>query len=926
MNPISFDIDRYFPDSSYDSGDSGKASFQEKRSLYLAASKRYLTNYREVICQHHRDGATGEWVVANVTAMTDLLIKKLYRSICRDIRPGQPHALDQISLVALGGYGRGELNPYSDIDLMFLHDGKDPKRVEDIANKILYFLWDMRLDVGYSVRSPSDCVEMAQADSTIRTALLDARLIIGSRLLYGAFEKVLFSQIIAKGSEHFISNKIEERKKRLEKYGSSIYILEPNLKEGEGGLRDLHTAFWVAKIRFKVIDPQELIVKGVMSEDELRAYNQALSYLWRIRNELHYLAGRKNDQLTFEAQIKLASFFDYQDHGKSLAVEEFMRDYYRHAVKVEHLASSIISRCALRDEGPMKFLGYFTRRPIGEGFFVLKGELIIPDTAVINEEPARLMKIFEYAQKQGVKLNIKVKELIRKNLHLINDRFRRNKDVNQSFINILNSRKGVPETLRLMHHLEFLIHYIPEFERTYCKVQHDLYHIYTLDIHSLFAVEEIVKLWNGAHQNDLPLLSRLAAEVEDRTVLVLAVLFHDIGKGEGSRHAERGADMMSTISRRLGLSRQESEQLEFLVRRHLDMAHIAQRRDLNDEKMIIEFARKMGTTDNLKKLYLLTYADIRAVGPDVWTGWKGMLLQELYEKAFLVLERGNFILEASSERTKNVKKKVTALLEDDLPPTVIRQELKGLSTRHLLSNSPETLASHVRLLSELTSQNPLIMKVAHGHVDQDKKGYSSFTICTFDHPGLFARITGVMAANGMNILGAQIHTGSNGKVLDILQVSTPKGFIITDENRWRRLQQEMEQVLAGVVNVKTLVQRQMQQANLLGQGGKPRFLTRVDIDNGISEEYTVIDIYTHDKVGLLYRIASALTELGLYIDVSKISTKVDQVADVFYVRDIFRHKITESAKCAEIRNCLLTAIDGEAGSVVKSSDKVEITF
>ena len=909
---VPFDIDRFFPDSSHDAGDAGRASFQEKRSLYLAASKRYLIHYREVIRQGHREGASGEAVVAQVTAMTDLLVQKLYRSICRDIWPGQPRPLDQIALVALGGYGRGELNPYSDIDLMFLHNGRDPQRVEDIANKVLYFLWDMRLDVGYSVRTPDDCVEMAQADSTVRTALLDARLVIGNRHLFRQFEKVLISQIVTKGSDSFIRNKVEERRKRLEKYGSSIYILEPNLKEGEGGLRDLHTALWIAKIRYKVTDPRELIVKGIISEEEYQAYHQALSYLWRIRNELHYRAGRKNDQLTFESQINLASFFGYEDRGKSLAVEQFMQDYYRHATRVEHLASSIITRCSFRDEGPMKFLGYFTRRPIGEGFYVLKGELIIPDESVIARDPARLMKLFEYAQKQGVKLNIKVKELVRKNLHLVNDRFRRSREVNQSFFNILNSRKGVPETLRLMHHLEFLIHYIPEFERTYCKVQHDLYHIYTLDIHSLFAVEELVRLWEGGHRDDLPLLTRLAGEVENRTVISLAVLFHDIGKGEGSRHAERGADMMPTISRRMGLSRQESEQLEFLVRRHLDMAHIAQRRDLNDEKMIIEFARRMGTTDNLKKLYLLTYADIRAVGPDVWTGWKGMLLQELYDKTFQVLERGNFRLEASGERTKTVKKKVAALLEDELPATAVRQELKAMTTRHLLSNPPEHLAAHVRLLHELGSQTPLIMKVVHEQLDQDK-GYSNFTICTFDHPGLFARITGVMAANGMNILGAQLHTGSNGKVLDILKVNSPKGFIITDENRWQRLRHDMEQVLSGVVNVKSLVERQLQQPSFM-EGVKPRFPTRVEIDNEISEEYTVIDIFTHDTVGLLYRIASTLTELGLYIDVSKISTKVDQAADVFYVRDIFRHKITDEARCAEIRARLLAAIDGESGT------------
>lgn len=907
---IEFDIDRYFPDSAYDTGDSGRASFGEKRPLYLAACKHYLHHYRALIRTRHDEGVSGEWVVANVTAMTDLLLKKLMKCVVRDLGPpDRARDKDRITLVALGGYGRGELNPYSDIDMMFLHNGKDLARVEDVANKVLYFLWDMKLDVGYSIRTPHDCVEMAQMDSTIKTALVDARFLIGSKTLYAEFEKILFTQILAKGSENFVRDKIEERKKRLEKYGASVYILEPNIKEGEGGLRDLHTALWAAKIRYKVREPHELILKGIITEDELMAYQSALSYLWRVRNEVHYQAGRKNDQLTFDVQLKLASVLGYQDRGKTLAVEEFMRDYYLHATTVEHLASSIIARCALRDDGPMKFLGYFTRRPVGDGFYVLKGELIIPHEEVIKEKPALLMKIFECAQKQGVKLSLKVKELIRKSLPLVNDKFRRNREVNTSFFTILSSKKGVVETLRLMHHLQFLNIYIPEFARTFCKVQHDLYHIYTIDIHSLFAVEELCRLWDGEHKKDLPLLSRLAAEVVNRPLVILSVLLHDIGKGEGSRHAERGADMMPTMCRRMGMGKEESERLEFLIRNHLDMAHIAQRRDLHDESMIIQFARKMENTDNLKMLYLLTYADIRAVGPDVWTSWKSSLLQELYEKTFQVLERGNFEAEAGSERVKTVKKKIGDLLENDLPATAVKLELKGMTIRHLLSNPVEVLAGHLRLLHELTTSNPLLMRVLH---EPDPvapgKGYSIFTICTFDQKGLFSKITGVMAANGMNILGAQIHTGTNGKALDILQVNTPQGFMITDENRWNRVREEMLQVLTGVVPVQQLVNKKDRNA-LLAQRCIPRFPTRVEIDNKTSEDYTIIDIYTHDKVGLLYRISSTITELGLYIDVSKISTKVDQVVDVFYVKDIFRQKIRDEARCADIRLQLLAAID-----------------
>lgn len=899
---MEFNIDRYFPDTSQETGDAGRASFEEKRPLYLAASKHFLNHYREEIRAMHNAGEQGSVVVRNLTAMTDTLIRKLFRSITRDMAL-TGRVREPLSLTAIGGYGRGELNPYSDIDLMFLYSGKDQARVEDIAKKLLYFLWDMRLDVGYSVRTLQDCVEMAASDLTVRTALLDARVLAGSRLLFKDFGKVILTQILSKRSDSFIKEKVAELGKRREKYGSSVYLLEPNVKESEGGLRDLHTALWVAKIKYKIADIRELIVKGVMTEEEVSAYGDALSYLWRIRNELHFHAGRKNDQLTFDAQINLARFLGYQDVGKTLAVEEFMRDYYLHATRVEHLSSSLIAKCSQREEGALKIIGYFIRRHVGEGFYIIKGELVIPDESVIHKDPARLMKIFEYAQKHGVAISVTVKSLIRKNLHLINDKFRRSKEVNQSFFAILRSDKGASETLQLMHHLEFLNRFIPEFGNIYCKVQHDLYHIYTVDIHSLFAVEEIEKLFRGDYATELPLLTRLARDVNKRELLMLGVLFHDIGKGEGGGHAEKGADMIPTIARRMGLSKEDLERLEFMVRSHLLMAHIAQRRDLHDDKMIIQFARQMEKSENLKMLYLLTYADIRAVGTDVWTEWKAMLLQELYEKSFNVLERGDFRLEAGSERVRKVKRNVLELLGDEYPVAAVKDELKAMTNRHLLSNPPQVIAEHVKLLLALEHEK-IIIRFDH----EAEGGYSNVTICTLDVPGLFSMITGVMAANGINILGAQIHTGSNGKALDILQVNSPQGFVITDEGRWKRVSEDLQQVLTGKTKVAALVAKR-QRPTLLAEKSKPRFPARVEIDNEVSSDYTVIDIYTHDKVGILYQITSTLTELGLYIGISKISTKVDQVADVFYVKDIFGHKITNPERLEEIREKLLKAVE-----------------
>lgn len=907
LNPlpdIEFAVSPFFPEQ----GGLDDSLPAEKHPVYLQASKRYLEQYRAEIREAHRNGASGEWVVRNTTRMFDLLIEKLFRSISSDALV--PSGLDQwICLVAVGGYGRGELNPYSDIDLMFLYSGKEQQRIEGFAQKLLYLLWDMKLDVGYSVRTTPDCIEMAKADLTIKTALLDCRYLVGNAELYAELEKVLERQILVRESDSFIRQKVDELAKRRKKYGSSIYTLEPNIKEGEGGLRDLHSAMWVAKIKYKVRNPRELIIKGVLTEDELAEYYSSLSCLWRIRNELHFLAGRKKDQLTFDAQTAVAAFLGYQSRTANDAEEAFMQDYYLHSARVEHFSSLLIAKCAQQEERTGRILGYFTRRPIGEGFFVLKGELVIPVEDIFEKDPSRLMKVFEYAQKQGVALGLKVKTLIRNSLHLVNDKFRRNREVNQSFFAILRHEKGVIATLRLMHHLKFLNCYIPEFERIYCKVQHDLYHIYTVDIHTLFCAEELVALWLNERSRELPLLTRLARGIEKRETLLLAVLLHDIGKGEGNRHAERGAEMIPTIARRMGLSREDTERIEFLVRNHLTFAHIAQRRDLNDERMIIDFARQMVTSENLSQLYLLTYADIRGVGPDVWTEWKANLLQELYEKSFAILERGNFRLEAHTERVRKVKREVVEALSYDLPSSDIKDELKAMPIRHLL-NTPQTiLARHVTLLSSLSIEQPL--RVIHEHMPES--GYTMVTICTYDVPGLFSNITGVMAAHSMNILGAQINSCSNGKVLDLLQVNSSVGQLVTDENRWKRFEADLGLALTGRLNVAELVKKRRGSKGLV-EKPKPRsrYQTRIEIDNEVSEEYTVIDIYADDKIGLLYQITAALSNLGLYIGVAKISTKADQVADVFYVKDIFSHKIKSDEKLQAILLNVKQAIDTDA--------------
>jgi [protein-PII] uridylyltransferase len=878
----------------------GDEPFVKSRNGLLDTARRFLAWHREQCHSLHERGAGGADVVACVTSMTDTLIRNLYQCLVADADFGR---YPSSAIIALGGYGRRELNPLSDVDLMFFCGDLNRDQAEQVAERMLYLLWDLGLDVGYSVRTARDCLSLAGDDITIRTAMLDARLIAGDKDLYKTFKRQVFQQVIGRNTQAFLKQKFLEHQERVAKFGSTVYMLEPNIKEGEGGLRDLHTSLWMARVNFKAYGLRDLVKKGVLSEQEMEDFKSAQDYLWRIRNELHYLSKRKNDQLHFDQQESIAHFLGYRDTRKAPAVEQFMQDYYAQAIRTEHLATGLINRSYQQHEMPARIFGYLSRRPVGQDFFVYQGELKAARKALFSERPEAMMEAFLQAKKQGVYLSAVLKGQIREHLHLVNDAFRRSRRISEMFLQILRTPGGISETLQDMHHIKFLNHYIPEFKNIYCKVQHDAYHVYTVDIHTLFAVGEIDKLWQGVYAEEKPLLTKIANDIEKRGLLVLSVMFHDIGKGEGKDHSNKGANMIPKIARRLHLNKEDSQRLEFLVRHHLDMAHISQRRDLHDERLIRDFSQVMGMTENLKMLYVLTFADIKAVGPDVWTEWKGFLLQELYEKTYEVLERGNFMRDARSERVRNRKRKVVAALAEEFGEKAVKEHMRQMGTRYLLSHRSWEITPHVRL-ELLRGEQTLGLEVNH---DVERE-FTSLTISTLDVPGLFSMITGVLAANGINILGAQIYTRKNGAALDLFHVNQPRGGIIDDPDKWQRVRTELAAVIEGRTRLAELVKRRKKSSYLTAKK-LPRHPNRVEFDNEISAEHTVIDIFAHDKVGLLYYISQTLADLGLYIHVAKISTKVDQVIDTFYVKDIFGQKIVEPEKLDELRSRLLKALE-----------------
>lgn len=840
--------------------------------------------------KRHRTPAPGMEITHAYTAFMDDLLRALFHSLSAEFGTGSDTAL-----VALGGYGRGELNIRSDIDLMHLYPRRITPRIEELTQKMLYVLWDAGLDVGFSIRSVNECIDLAMVDLKTKTSLLDARYLTGDEGLFAKLidmvDKRLFS---GKELRRFIDEKLEEKRLRHEKYGGSVYLLEPNVKEGEGGLRDLHAASWIVRAKNRCrFEPVEM---GLLGEVERMSLDRSVDFLHWVRNDLHLETRTKKDQLTFDHQERIARLMGYKDIGDELGVETFMRQYYLHASNINNLSSLIISRCLdVRKAGPPSG----RRKEVDRNFYVEDGHLSAASDAVFEREPEAIMKAFEYAQALKVEIDRHTKDLILANLHMIDDRFRTSAQVNESFLRIL-AGSGIYGVLSEMHRLKVLERYIPEFGAITCKVQHDLYHIYTVDVHSLFAVRELDRL-REENRERFGLLAQILDEMGSPEILVLGVLLHDIGKAMGKGHAEKGAKLVPEICSRLGLNEDDGALLRFLVKHHLILADTAQYRDLHDERLIIEFARKVGDIERLQMLYLLTFADVRAVGAEVWSDWKAALFQELYFKAMTVLERGSFEVEDAGAKIERMKHKVKGLVRDEVSEEEVDIYFGLLPRRYFLSNDPESVARHLKTVRGLGSR-PCVMEVRQ----VPERDYTEIIVCTLDVHGLFSTITGVMTANSVNILGAQINTLSNGMALDILQVKNLYGGLLTDESKLRKIEKDLTDTLTGRVRVKDLVGRI--RPSILDMKMKPEVPTRVAVDNEVSEVFTVLDIHTQDRIGLLYKITSTLTEMGIYIYIAKISTKGDSAADIFYIKDIFSQKIRDPQAVKKIKDALYKAL------------------
>ena len=873
-----------------------------------ASVKEYLESCRQIIREKTDEGMSASRLVRLQSLMFDRLITELYKrgfeeSQVMGALPGP------LALFALGSYGRGEMNLYSDIDLLIIYEGKPTPALEAVIQKMLYPLWDAQLQVGYATRTVADCKKVVESDSRAMSSMLDARFLGGDREVGEKFFKFLESKFSSsKALQQFIAMKAKETQDRLKRFGGSVYVLEPNLKESEGGLRDWHLLRYYAQIALKTFSFEEWVSRGLLSSEELDQLERALDFLWEVRNRLHQRMGRSQDQLAFEHQKPIALAMGFQDSAEMLGVEKFMQAYYGHAANLNRLLGEVTRRLVKPPASALSLLKRRFKSSLNDFFWNLDATVIAKDYEALENHPIEIMRAFFLAQKNQLALDEELKSWISRHLFLVDDAYRRDPEVCGLLREMFSDLSGIGKSLWQMHDCRFLGALIPEFGEILFQTQHDAYHVYTVDTHLIKAVDELSKLKNGVYGEEFAVFKAALEEIQTPALLALGVMFHDIGKGKGGNHSEKGAVIAQTITERMGYAPEERAEVEFLVLSHLIMPHLSQRRDLEDFNLITQFAKSMGSLARLNQLFVLTWADIRAVGPEVWTPWKGTLLRHLYVKTRAVFEKGEYSSERAVDLMKQAKSKILALAKDfpNLNSTALQSYLDAMPPRYFLANKPRRILSHFELIQKQPYDGFLFE-----HKPDLNKNLTRLFIYTHNTPSLFEQVTGVMAANQVNILAFEQFFDSKGEALLLLKVTDQQGRVLEEARRLKSLGEDLENVLRGRVAMEKYAQ--LHQSQLLfrkkiAQSKAPR----IEIDNDVSAYYTVIDIYANDRIGILHDIARVLTRLGLYIEVSKISTKVDQVADVFYVKDIFGQKITDAKKIAMIKESLLQAI-GENG-------------
>jgi [protein-PII] uridylyltransferase len=799
------------------------------------------------------------------------------------------------ALVALGGYGRRELCLHSDIDILLLFKKKVPLQAEGFLQEMLFPLWDLGFELGHSTRTIKDCLQIAKEDLEAMTSLLDARFIGGEYTLYLEVIEKLYRKVISKKKRTLHQWLIEQNKKRLEDFGDSSYLLEPDLKEGIGGLRDYHHMLWLAKASCGPRETHEQVFRARLTYQEYQELRQHVKFLLDIRNHLHLLSHRRNDRLTIEYQEEIATRLGLRDHKTSLAVEQFNSLVHATMSSLKSLSYYFIADIFREEKKARKIRKI---RDIPQGLSIERDELNFTSSDAILKKPSLLMSIFEFSALLGYPLALRARRQIREHSYLINDSFRESKTIIDSFMKIVTQSNYTFETLSVMADSGFLDSFIPEFGMIHNRVEFDSYHIYPVGIHSLQTIKYLKSL---TEEKDI-LLKDLFIELRHTERLFLAGLFHDIGK-INSDHARSGAKIAKNILKRLGLSDDAINDICFLVRSHLLLVETATRRDLNDEKIVVQCARLIGSLERLKLLYLLTWADSRATGPKAWSDWIANLTSELFFKVLHIIENKELVTQDALARVERVKAEVLKKVE----PTIERQNLENcfeqMPPRYLLNTHPEKIVQHL-LMAEKLKVKKRANEVFIFETGEDKTGNCwEITIVALDRPGLFANMAGVLALNAINVLSADIYTWRDGTAVDVIRTTNPRDGLFVQE-KWAKVKEDLKNVLSGRLSLESSVgnkETPRSQTGLKKLSQKPT----VVVDNESSDFFTIIEVHAYDQVGLLYRVTRAIFNFGLDIHSARIATKVDQIVDAFYVRDLDGQKIEADKRVKEIKRALL---------------------
>jgi len=823
----------------------------------------------------------------------DELIRLIFDyTVTHVYRATNPSEAERMAVVATGGYGREMLAPGSDIDLLFLLPYKQTPWGESVAEYMLYILWDLGFKVGHATRTVDQCIKLSNADLTIRTALLDMWLIHGDQQLFAELEQRFRTEVVAGTARAFIDAKMAERDERHRRSGESRYRVEPNIKDGKGGLRDLHTLHWLSMYLYGQPVGQATIDAGIFTPSEVATFHKCEDFLWTIRCHLHFMTGRPEERLSFDLQPVMASRLHYRGHGGLSAVERFMKHYFLIAKDVGDLTTILCSALEIQQlksvpsiSRLLKPLTWRARRDVRQrtDFRIDNDRLNVADAQVFKRDPVNLIRFFAQAASMDAFLHPEAIRLIRRSLRLIDDELRANPDANRAFVEMLTTAPNPEATLRRMNEAGVLGRFIPEFQRVVGMMQFNMYHHYTVDEHLIRTVGELTAIARGTAANELPLTTELVKTVKNHRVLMIAAFLHDIAKGRVEDHSVAGARIARELSPRLGLSAAETETVSWLIEHHLAMSNMAQRRDLSDPKTVRDFAQIVQSPERLKMLLIMTVADIRAVGPGTWNGWKGQLLRALYYETEPLLSGGHTAV-GRSERVEAAKSALRGALTD-WPADAVEAHIDRFYPDYWLRYEPRQHVDHAQLMQRAERQS---QRLATDFSTDAFTAITELTVLAPNHPRLLSLFAGACAAAGANIVGAHITTTRDGLALDTFLLQREFPTDEDEERRARRVSDTIHRLLKGEVRLRSLLEkRRPPERRIEAFAVQPVVI----VNNALSDQFTVIEVAGRDRAGLLYELTSALSDLNLDISSAHITTFGEKAVDVFYVTDLTGKKI-----------------------------------